>query len=287
MLAIPLLLRVARQLERIWAGRSEPWSEPDRTWAALESHLAGAAAIRRRLRLALARNLSQAAATLKQELNGTLRSAALRIEELRTTYGDENRRMPDRCEWVKELRHLEAEFGAVEVRWADTVIRVVTDPIVLHGIRLGPFAIEFDWTCDRRSTRARSFRIKALKPNPPSGRDDVTHPHVQDEILCAGDANDSLDEAVAAGRLVDAFLLVQSVLATYNANSPYVRLDEWDGLLCAECGRRVGSSETQSCEGCDCTLCDECGDRCEGCSETRCGDCLSPCDVCLARHCRG
>jgi hypothetical protein len=286
MLAIPMLLRVARQLERTWAARSKPWSEPGRTWTALEAHLAGAAMIRSRLRQALSRNLPHAAATLKEELIGTLRSAGMRIEELRTAYGEHNRRTPDRCEWAKELRHLEAEFGAVEVRWTQTVIRIATEPIVLQGVSLGPFAIEFDWSRDR-SAGAKFFKVKALAANVPSDRDNVTHPHVQDDVLCPGDAREALDEAVADGRLVDAFLLVQSVLTHYNPNSAYVRLDEWDGSHCAQCGQRIASSESDSCEGCDCTLCDECTDRCEGCDQTRCGDCLSPCDICRARHCRG
>ena len=32
---------------------------------------------------------------------------------------------PDLAEWVHEVRQLEAEFGEVEVRWSDAVIRVV------------------------------------------------------------------------------------------------------------------------------------------------------------------
>lgn len=287
MLTVPILLRLARQLEAIWARRFEPWSDPWRVWDSFDSHLAGAVELRRKIHLAVAKNLTCAGPALREELNALLRAMIGRIDELRDGYASVTNRVPDRCEWIKELRHLEDEFGTVEVRWTSAVIRVVTDPIVLRDVYLGPFAIEFDWKHDHRSPGSKFFQVKALSPNVPSGRDDVTHPHVQDDILCAGDARDSLDQAVADGRFVDAFLIVRSVLTTYNGNSAYVPLGEWDGVHCAQCGRRVASSETSTCEGCECTLCDECVDRCEGCDEARCGDCLSPCDVCRARHCRG
>jgi hypothetical protein len=287
MLTIPILMRLARRLEATWAKRAESSDEPWRIWQAVESYVAGACALRQKIRLAIGKNLTLAVTTLKEELDGLLRGVTDRIGELRNAYGASSSKFPDRCEWIKELRQLEDEFGKVEIRWSATVIGVVTEAIVLKGVNLGPFAIEFDWMHDGLSSGSRCFHVRSLQPNVPSGRDDVTHPHVQDDILCAGDAKESLDQAVAEGRLVDAFLMVQSVLTNYNPNSAYVSLQEWDGTQCAQCGRRVASSETYSCEHCECTLCDECAERCEGCDETRCGDCLSPCDICSARHCRG
>jgi hypothetical protein len=286
MLPIPLVFRLARRLEATWSRRIEPRTEPWRAWRTLETHVADAESLRRRLQFATARNLSHARTIVIQEMRTLLRSMAARVEQLDDAYEAPEVRAPDLCDWIKEIRHLEAEFGAVEVRWTEAVLRVVTDPIELGGVSLGPFAIEFEWLHDRRSSSgSRSFRLKALAPNSPSGRDDITHPHVQDDKLCAGEAKDALEEAVAAGRLADAFLIVHSVLTTYNQNSPYVRLDEWEGLRCADCGRRVANSERSTCAGCDGDLCDECADRCAGCDETRCGDCLRSCDVCQAHHC--
>ena len=286
MLPIPIVLRLARRLEATWCNRIEPKSEPWRAWQSLEAHVAEAEHVRRRLQLATAKNLTHARTVVTQALRALLTALSARVEQLGDDYDAPVVRAPDLCEWVKELRHLEAEFGPVEIRWSDEVIRVVTDPIELRDVPLGPFAIQFDWMRDKRSAGSKSFEAIALEPNLPSGRDDVTHPHVQNGVLCAGDAKDALDEAVATGRLVDAFLIVRSVLTTYNAKSPYVPLAEWDGALCADCGRRIGRESTFTCEGCECVLCDECAMTCESCSETRCGDCLSPCDVCLARHCR-
>src|SRR5205823_4305613 len=129
---------------------------------------------------------------------------------------------------VAEVRQLEAEFGAVEVRWADRVLRAVTGPVVLRGVPLGPFAIDYNWDRAGRDPAARCFAVVALDPRPAAGRDEVTHPHVENDALCAGDAAGPLDRAVADGRLADAFLLVRSVLTTYNPASAYVPLAEWD-----------------------------------------------------------
>ena len=287
MLPIPVLLRLARRLETLWAPKPEPLTRPERAWASLRTQQTEAETLRWRIEQATARRLDCATASLKQELSTLLKVMGRRIDELRAQSDAPTPRTPDRCEWIRELRHLESEFGTVTVRWTDTVIRVVTEPIELKDVPLGPFAIEFDWTGGHSAIGSRAFEVKALKPNHPAGRSDVTHPHVEDDILCAGEAKDALDQAVADGRLVDAFQLVHSVISNYNPGSAYVSLNEWDGSHCAQCGRRIRSDDASSCEGCDCELCDECGERCEGCDELRCGDCLEPCEVCRERHCRG
>ena len=43
--------------------------------------------------------------------------------------------------------------------------------------------------------------------------------------------------------VADAFLIVRSVLTTYNADSPFVPLTAWDGFNCSNCGRRGDSGE--------------------------------------------
>ena len=287
MIPIPILLRLARRLERLWAPKPEPPTRPERAWASIRTQLTEAEALRWRIEQATARRLDCAVASLKQELSTLLQIIGRRIEELRPHNDAPPPRTPDRCEWIRELRHLETEFGTVTVRWTDTVIRIVTEPIELKNVPLGPFAIEFNWPGGAAAAGSRAFEAKALRPNHPAGRGDVTHPHVEDDKLCAGDAKDALDQAVADGRLVDAFQLIHSVLTNYNPNSAYVALSEWDGSHCAQCGRRIRSSDASTCEGCDSELCDECGERCEACDELRCGDCLEPCEVCRERHCRG
>ncbi len=52
---------------------------------------------------------------------------------------------PGLASWLADIRQLEVEFGDIEVKWKETVVRVVTDPIVLRNVELGPFAIDLHW----------------------------------------------------------------------------------------------------------------------------------------------
>ncbi len=287
MLAISDVFRLARQLHKTWSSRVESESDSARGWQSLENHFDAVQHTRRLLHFAASRNLAQARAELTRDLCHYLDQLARQAELLRTAHDTPEVRTPDRCDWIREVRQLETEFGAVEIRWSDHVLRAVTEPIVLRDVSLGPFAIDFHWDCDRHSLGGGSFEVIALEPNPPAGREDVTHPHVRDGSLCAGDASAPLKRAVADGRLVDAFLLVRAVLVHYNPHSPHVPLSEWDGFACADCQSRGDRDERYSCEGCDCDLCGECALSCAACPATRCADCLTPCDRCLARHCPG
>jgi hypothetical protein len=87
------------------------------------------------------------------------------------------------------------------------------------------------------------------------------------------------------------FLLVRSVLQTYSDDSPYVRLDEWDGQQCAECGSTVGNDYVIYCHACDQPYCEECVQCCDVCQLAGCHECLTQselsdrwvCERCIAR----
>ena len=285
MLPTRLALRLARRLHAAWAGRGPP-PDPDGAWRAFESRAARAAALRRRLRLAADRGLTLAAARLADELAALLDDLARHAAHLRAAY-DPPPPPPDLGHWAQEVGQLEAEFGPAEVRWADRAVRVVTDPVVLDGIPLGPFAIEFHWDRAAHGPAARCFAAVALAPNPAAGRDAVVHPHVEGTTVCLGAATGPLTSALADGRLADAFLLVRAVLTTYNPGSPYVPLGEWSGVPCGDCGRRADPDETSACGGCEADLCDGCVGSCAACSAARCGGCLAACDACRADCCPG
>ncbi|MCX6963421.1 MAG: hypothetical protein NTZ08_13390, partial [Verrucomicrobia bacterium] len=100
-----------------------------------------------------------------------------------------------------------------------------------HGLGLGykfP-TIDFHWKRVESETGVRCFDIVALEPNPASGRDEIVHPHVNGRDLCAGDAEGPVHRALDDGRIVEAFLMIRSVLTTYNRRSPYVSLEAWEG----------------------------------------------------------
>lgn len=287
MLSISLALRLARRLHAAWAVRFQPPPDPESAWRAIDARLAKAHRARHQVQLATVKKLVLTLPGLTAKLTARLDDLARQIEQLRVEYAPLAFRVPEPAEWLAEVRQLEVEFSSVEVRWADRLLRAVTEPIVLRGVSLGPFAIDFGWDRVGRRSGVHCFDLVALDPRPAAGRDGVTHPHVQDDALCPGDASHPLDEAVADGRLADAFLLIRSVLTTYNPQSAYVPLAGWDGVICSDCGQRVDREDRLTCERCECDLCEDCTHSCAACSATRCSDCLESCDICSDRHCRG
>ena len=175
----------------------------------------------------------------------------------------------------------------VEVRWKEQVVRVVTDPIILRNVELGPFAIDFHWDWLGSAKGVNCFDFIALEPNPAQGRDDIIHPHVQGDDLCVGDAKRPVENAIEQGRFTDAFLLLRSVLTTYNSSSPYVALEQWSGSPCRDCGRRVEDEDRYGCESCDADMCDSCATSCAVCMSSRCSGCLEACGICESDCCSG
>ena len=287
MLPPSLILRLARRLHAAWAGRTVEGSESGDAWRALDNRLALVGYARHRFDLARAAGLSLIVPQLRTEVAARLNAVFRQIEQIQSEYDPPHVRVPDLGEWLAEVRQLEAEFDDVDVRWSDTAIRVVTEPVVLEDVYLGAFAIDFVWDRVGGLPGARCFDVIALDPHPAAGRDDVVHPHVRDGVLCSGDAQGPLGRALAAGRLADAFLLVRSVLLTYNSHSPHVALDEWNGFACAECGYRADDDDRSSCEACGVDLCESCSGCCAVCCETRCGQCTQSCDDCQTACCPG
>jgi hypothetical protein len=183
------------------------------------------------------------------------------------------RSAPRTSEVYAELVAAADEFDR-DVQIEDTRIALVTERITLEDVPLGQFLIALDF--DRYETEP-SCRIEALDPNPASSDDSVTHPHVKDERLCAGDASVPIHKALIEGRLCDAFVLVRSVLQAYNPRSPYVDLDDWEGTACEDCGGLC--TDACCCEACEMLVCDECIRSCVQCGTVRCRSCLETCEI--------
>ena len=175
---------------------------------------------------------------------------------------------------IEELRQLEEEFTQVEYRPREQVIVAHTEPIELEGLYLGPFAIELHAKRLSHPADSGAFRCTALEPHPASRNELVTHPHVSDGSLCAGEATVPIATALQQGRICDAFCLVRAVLAEYNAHSPYVPIDEWEGVRCQDCDATVGRDELFYCEDCQRDVCSDCYAGCEECEASCCRGCL-------------
>lgn len=185
----------------------------------------------------------------------------------------------------RDLLALGEIFEEMDFDLACKRLSVTTDAIVLEGVYLGPFEIQLQWFRPLQGS-APAYRVVAKDPHPAESRDNVTHPHVMDEVLCEGDGHHPIRKALAQGRLLDFFTLVQSVLRTYNSDSPFVELALWSGGTCSDCGAVVDEDYSYTCHRCEGTIYGECETRCGGCEECYCSSCIGSCAACEEPFCR-
>ena len=291
MLSQRLLLRLAAKLQTAWQTRAGP--EPgEGDWERFENRLRRVQVARQRFDLGRETNLTLIRPALRAELISAIDELDRQMGRLRTQLAEAAG--PEEADsglslshWLAELRQIDEEFAGLTVNWKSGSVSVQTEPITLKEVALGRFELVLSWQRIGQLSGSRCFDLIALDPNPARGKSGVTHPHVRDEELCAGDAGRLLEEAVKDGRLADAFLLLRSVLTTYNSRSPYVPLEEWDGSSCSECGGSTDPDERSSCDACHAELCDGCICSCSACSEYRCMSCLQRCNGCQEGCCPG
>jgi len=186
---------------------------------------------------------------------------------------------------VDELKQLRQEFGSFD--FEQHRLSVVTEPITLEGFYLGPFRIEMDISGLNDIYRQTPYFVIALDPHPAATDEAVTHPHVSNEKICEGDGAMTMRLALLQGRLCHFFSMIRSILNTYNPDSPFVSLDEWEGIACYECGYVMNRENCYFCPFCDRDYCEECSTYCRGCDESVCLGCSADCEICEERFCKG
>jgi hypothetical protein len=274
-----LNFRLARKLQDLWQARVSHVGGDELAWRQAADAWTDLGRLRRQLRLAEDYGFVHCLESLRADLRWQLDQLGRALPSLHGAARSIDRVL-GLADWMQELDGLAGEFGGFESDEDRLTLRIVTEPLTLEGVELGPFAIEFPLDRIGRQRGAGCFRVVALDPNPATGREEVCHPHVNGVELCAGEATVPIERALDDGRLVDAFVLVRNVLTTYNPRSAYVRLEVWDGLNCDDCGDRVDRDESSSCSACGNDLCDHCASGCRVCEETRCSCCLTACDGC-------
>ena len=273
-----LCLRMAVLLEARLVAGEHPWIPrlPDECWQEC----------RRLARMAeKARNWGFASA--QREVDRQLRSTLARLRrELDPAFSAELPRpaeSPGKKVLYEELVALHEEFEQVKCDLRERTISVVTDPVELDEVYLGPFEIRLELISGQNVPR---YRVVALEPHPAASSDETTHPHVRDEHLCEGEGQVRIRRALEQGRLCDFFQIVAQILQTYNPGSAFVSLDDWSGVPCADCDQSVNEDERCSCESCGATLCGSCGRSCGGCSYDQCSECATSCSGCSEDSCR-
>jgi hypothetical protein len=184
----------------------------------------------------------------------------------------------------RDIAALHEEFDEVIFEFKAQTLSVVTEPIELDFVNLGPFEIMLNWG-QKSGDRPHAYQVIAREPNPACSNSQVTHPHVQNEGLCEGDGVSPIRQALREGRLFDFFLVVANLLRTYNSASPYVALEDWGGIDCGDCGYTVSELDYSACERCGTHLCDDCRLSCQVCSDTYCNDCIKRCAACEETYC--
>jgi len=196
--------------------------------------------------------------------------------------------VPSLSELYGEMIQLRQEFNGISCSRSrsEQHLSVTTEPIELHRVYLGEFEIILDINRLSRECGSDTFIVRALDPHPAASNSGVTHPHVNNEEICPGDASAAIRAALCNGRICDAFMMMRSVLLVYNSGSPHVSLDRWGGTPCYECGYTVSESDVHWCEACEENFCEECSTYCHLCSKTICQRCSATCPVCEEDACQ-
>lgn len=182
----------------------------------------------------------------------------------------------------RDLVALQKNFNSVEFDLREKTISVVTIPIILREIDLGPFEIYLRWG-HYSNSRGRPYDVIALDPNPAAADSNVTHPHVCHNELCEGDATEPLAHALRQGRIFDFFVIMANTLGTYNDGSPHIPLSNWHLRACPGCD--CSTSDLEDCEDCGVSRCIDCLAYCEMCDNKLCGSCTRLCSTCGAVVC--
>lgn len=182
----------------------------------------------------------------------------------------------------------------------DDELMVTMGPYELEGIQFGLFDVSI---CIESLGHFynRDFRLTAQTPNLASeGDGDIPHPHVRGTVMCMGDGEEPITNAMRQVRLYDAFSIINSILQTYNPESPYAKLEVWNGASCYDCGEYYNPEESgvgcQRCNRsgcnycivscCDTYRCNDCAtNKCNRCGEYQCDQCVELCQTCETVYC--
>lgn len=241
--------------------------------------------LRHKVELCRSRSYPAALTHLQTQVVRLLPDLICEIEVLQRMAERPQAAVPSLRDMVGEIHQLDQEFGGYDYNPKTHILSVTTDPIELEGIELGPFRIDLHLAGLESPGSRDLYGIEALEPNPAAPDSGVTHPHVSLGRLCEGDASAPIRVALQQGRICDFFMLVRSVLQTYNPHSPYVSLNNWESQPCYDCGYGMNDDNRYYCESCQNDFCDECIRSCRCCDRSICQGCLVECPHCQEPCC--
>ena len=110
-----------------------------------------------------------------------------------------------------------------------------------------------------------------------------SHPHIQDGVLCWGDAMPYRRKYRDARMPLEYVENIMSFLNTYSRSGSYCELETWDGTLCKGCG--ISTTEPVECSRCEVKSCSDCLCSCCCCEESFCDECTYTCNTCDTNVC--
>ena len=235
---------------------------------------------------AIDRGWFKSAEKIKTRLNRNLNDFSYRLQQFKNLADSDEIKLPKLADVFAELMQIEDEFGELTFDLEAKSVSVITDPVVLDGLALGTFEVRLLIDQISKLCTQTPYGVIALEPNPAATDPNVTHPHVSSETLCEGDSHIAIRKSLEQGRLCDFFTMIISILHTYNPDSPYISLDDWEGISCYDCGYTVSGDECYYCEYCDRDYCSQCSTYCQMCDTTICLGCAYECPSCNEPVCR-
>ncbi|MBW8017923.1 MAG: hypothetical protein FVQ82_17265 [Planctomycetes bacterium] len=242
----------------------------------------------RKYNMAISRCWHKAAEKIRSRMSRDLNDFSHQLEQFKNSIDTDQMKLPKLGDVVAELVQIEDELGEIKFDFKARTISIITETIALEGITFGSFEIRLYLYEIKKLTFQSPYKIVALDPNPAGSNCDVTHPHVSDENLCEGDGFIPIRKAIQQGRLSDFFTIIVQILQTYNPDSPYVSLSDWEGTSCYDCGYTVSGDDCYYCEECERDYCSSCSTYCQICDTTVCLGCSYECPSCnkpVCEHC--
>lgn len=269
------LIKVVESIHRLLTGNIDvpsPPALPIRAWEAVECTARGVAKAREHGWQVAARIKSRELVARLEELHREIDQVLWQVVDVQTP-----RKIASPSELYLDLVALQEEPFELEIDADAGELCVTTEPVVLEGLDLGRFQIRLKL---ERLQDEWPYRVVALDPAPAAANSSVTHPHVNDEVLCEGDGSASVRKALAEGRLFDFFTMVDRLLHTYAPGRAHIELDQWQGMGCHDCGCVVDEDDHCVCSRCDQVICPGCVGTCTNCDQSVCAGCSYSCQQC-------
>jgi hypothetical protein len=282
------LMHVAYMVqEALWALRKSRYLECTRQLSLFTGSLHEIAHGSRNMALALTRNWFAASEECCKSIVRHLGQIPYSVSKLESLMDRRYKEVPNLSTILEELKAVQAEFDDVAFNSDESALCVVTEPITLEDVYLGRFRILLALDKCGELYHKVPYYVVAIDPHPAAKDEAITHPHVSNEMLCEGDGAAAIRAALEDGRLCDFFVMVRGILTTYNPDSPYISLADWDGVACYDCGYIMDDESSYYCSHCDNAVCDQCSRVCTDCGEVVCGECASRCEICDRSLCPG